>query len=64
MSECDHEVSTARRPWPTGDCCAIKEMCRCDKALICNTLEEMNNVPLFVVIGHYVIHMFDFALLN
>ena len=23
VSECDHEASEMRRPWPTGGCCAI-----------------------------------------
>jgi hypothetical protein len=23
MSECDHESSSVRRPWPTGGCCAM-----------------------------------------
>jgi hypothetical protein len=23
VSECDHEPSTVRRTWPTGDCCAM-----------------------------------------
>jgi hypothetical protein len=23
VSECDHQFSTVRRPWPTGGCCAM-----------------------------------------
>ena len=26
MSECDHETSIKRRPWSTGDCCAVEKI--------------------------------------
>ena len=36
VSECDHESSTMRRPWPTGDCCAmVKEISRSEYIAPC-----------------------------